>query len=137
VALLGVQLVGLNAAAWHENNTLQAKQQAIRQTLLQSFPQVTLVLDAPVQMQRELLRLQQSAGALSTGDLETLLGAIEQASSGESLSPGAINHTPGEGRFSGWRATADQLRALQQTLERAGWRVRLDGNELTVSAPAS
>lgn len=135
-ALVAVHLVGLNAAAWSENSALQAKQQAVRQTLQQTFPQVTLVLDAPVQMERELVRLQQAAGALSLGDLETLLGAIAQASGGESFSPGTVNYTPGDGRFAGWRATEDQLRALQQTLERAGWRVRFDGNELAISPPA-
>lgn len=135
-ALVGVQLVGLNAAAWSENSALQAKQAAVRQTLQQTFPQVTLVLDAPVQMERELSRLQQAAGALSVGDLETLLGAIAQASGGENYMPGSVNHTPGDGRFAGWRATEDQLRALQQTLERAGWRARFDGNELAIGPPA-
>ena len=135
-ALVGVQLVGLNAAAWHENSVLQAKQKVVQQTLQQTFPQVTLVLDAPVQMQRELVRLQQTAGALSLGDLETLFGAIDQASGGENLLPSTVNYTPGEGRFAGWRATEDQVRALQQTLERAGWRVRFDGNEMAMSPPA-
>ncbi|MDZ4128052.1 MAG: GspL/Epsl periplasmic domain-containing protein, partial [Hydrogenophaga sp.] len=135
-ALVGVQLVGLNAAAWHESSALQAKQQAVQRTLQQTFPQVTLVLDAPVQMQRELVRLQQTAGALSLGDLETLLGAIDQASGGENLLPSTVNYTPGDGRFAGWRATEDQVRALQQTLERVGWQVRFDGNELALSPPA-
>lgn len=135
-ALVAVQLVGLNAAAWHEDSTLKAKQQAVRQTLQQTFPQITLVLDAPVQMQRELVRLQQSSGALSQGDLETLLGAIDQASGGEAFTPTTLTYAPGDGRFSGWRATEDQLRALQQTLERSGWRVRFDGTELAVSPSA-
>ena len=136
VALVGVQLVGLNAAAWHETSALRAKQQAVHQSLQQTFPQVTLVLDAPVQMQRELVRLQQAAGALSLGDLETLLGAIDQASGRENLSPSTLTYAPGEGRFAGWRATEDQVRALQQTLERAGWRVRFDGNEMAISPSA-
>ncbi|MCW5655652.1 type II secretion system protein GspL [Hydrogenophaga sp.] len=134
-ALLGAQLLGLNAAAWHERSTLTAKQQALQQTLQGTFPQVTLVLDAPVQMQRELARLQAASGALSPGDLETLLAAIDQASGGEALVPSAIEYTQGEGRFKGWRASEDQLRALQQTLERGGWRVRFDGNEVALRPP--
>lgn len=131
-ALLGVQLVGLNATAWHERNALGAKQQAVTQTLQKTFPQVTLVLDAPVQMQREVARLQQASGALSAGDLETLLAAIDQAAAGEALIPSVIAYSTGEGRFSGWRASEDQLRALQQTLERSGWRARFNGNELAL-----
>ncbi|WP_332748837.1 type II secretion system protein GspL [Hydrogenophaga sp.] len=135
-ALVAVQLVGLNTAAWHERSMLAAKQQAVRQALQQTFPQVTLVLDAPVQMQRELARLQQASGTLSSGDLETLLGAIDQASGGQSFLPATITYAPGDGRFSGWRATEDQLRALQQALERGGWRVRLDGEEMSIKPPA-
>ena len=135
-ALVAVHLVGLNTAAWHERSALAAKQQAVRQTLQQTFPQVTLVLDAPVQMQRELARLQQASGSLSSGDLETLLGAIDQASSGDPLTPTSVVFTPGDGRLTGWRGTEDQLRSLQQALERGGWRARLDGAELTLNPPA-
>ncbi|QHE88041.1 type II secretion system protein GspL [Hydrogenophaga sp. BPS33] len=131
-ALLGVQLVGLNVAAWHERSVLKDKQQAVAQTLQKTFPQVSVVLDAPVQMQREVARLQQASGALSAGDLETLLAAVDQAAAGDALTPSAIAYGGGEGRFSGWRATEDQLRALQQTLEQSGWRARFNGNELAL-----
>jgi len=134
-ALLGAHLLGLNAAAWHERSSLAAKQQAVQQTLQTSFPQVTLVLDAPVQMQRELAQLQQASGALSPGDLETLLAAIDQDAGGEALVPSAIEYSQGEGRFKGWRASEDQLRALQRALERDGWRVRFDGNEVALRPP--
>ncbi len=135
--LVAANLVGLNAAAWFERSALENKQLAVRQTLQQTFPQVTLVLDAPVQMQRELARLQQASGALSSGDLETLLGAIDQASGDELLTPSRIAYTTGDGRFSNWRATETQLSALQRALERSGWRVRWDGGELTINPPAS
>lgn len=134
-ALVGAQLLGLNAAAWHERSVLSAKQEAVQQMLQTSFPQVTLVLDAPVQMQRELARLQQASGALTPGDLEALLTAIDQAANGESMVPSSIEYTQGEGRFKGWRASEDQVRALQQSLERNGWRVRFDGNEITLRPP--
>ena len=32
--------------------------------------------------------------------------------------------------------SGENLKTLQQTLERAGWRVRFDGNELALSSPA-
>ncbi len=134
-AMVAVQIAGLNAAAWQERSSLQAKQQAVRDTLQQTFPQVTLVLDAPVQMQREVARLQQASGQLAAGDLESLLAAIDQAAAGEPLSATQIAYTPGEGRFGGWRASEDQVRAMQQTLQRGGWRARFDGNELALQAP--
>ena len=130
--LVVVQLVGLNGAAWSERSSLDAKQQAMRQALQQGFPQVTLVLDAPLQMRRELTRLQQASGALSAGDLETMLGALAQAGPGDLPVPTTLGYNPGEGRFSGWRASEDQVRTLQQRLEHNGWRARFDGKELTL-----
>ncbi|MDP2419180.1 MAG: type II secretion system protein GspL [Hydrogenophaga sp.] len=131
-ALVAVQLVGLNGAAWSERSSIDAKQQAMRQALQQGFPQVSLVLDAPLQMRRELTRLQQASGTLSTGDLETMLGALSQAAPGDLPVPTTLGYTLGEGRFSGWRASEDQVRALQQRLEQNGWRARFDGKELTL-----
>ncbi|MDT4874321.1 hypothetical protein FQZ97_1096150 [compost metagenome] len=129
-----MQLIGLNATAWYERRSLDRKEQAVRQTLQQTFPKVTLVLDAPLQMQRELASLLQAKGALSGGDLEALLGALAQSSTGAPIAPRSIEFTPGEARFAAWSAPEEQLRQLQQTLERNGWRAALDGNVLTLRA---
>lgn len=126
-ALIGVQLLGLNAAAWHERDALKTKQQAISQTLQQSFPQVSLVLDAPVQMQRELARLQQASGALTQGDLETMLAALAGAS-GTPLAPAAIRFSAREVHFDG--LPSDAVPLLGQALQGSGWRVQTEGNNL-------
>ncbi len=133
-ALVAMQLIGLNATAWYERRSLDRKEQAVRQTLQQTFPKVTLVLDAPLQMQRELASLLQANGALSAGDLEALLGALAQSSTGAPIAPRSIEFTPGEARFAAWSAPEEQLRQLQQTLERNGWRAALDGDVLTLRA---
>lgn len=135
VALVVAQLFGLNVAAWQESSSLQAKQAAVRDTLTQTFPQVTLVIDAPVQMQREVARLQQASGQLSSGDLETLLGAIDRAAGTEPATPTRIAYDANGLRLSGWRAGEERVRALQQSLQSAGWRARFDGNELILQAP--
>jgi general secretion pathway protein L len=132
-ALVAVQLLGLNVAAWSERNSLQTKQAAVRQTLQQSFPQVSLVLDAPVQMQRELSKLQQASGVLSSGDLETMLGALATGAAGSNVSaPSTVGFIPGEGKFGGWQTDEQSLRGLQQSLDQSGWRTQFDGNELTL-----
>jgi general secretion pathway protein L len=41
-----------------------------------TFPSVTLVIDAPLQMQREVDALQQKSGSASSSDLEPLLAAF-------------------------------------------------------------
>jgi len=132
--LVAVQLLGLNLAAWTEHNSIGAKQQAVTQTLQQTFPQVTLVLDAPVQMQRELARLQQASGELSGGDLEALLGALAQNTPMDGAAPTSISFTPGELRAGGWALDEAGLGAVRGALEQSGWRVRSDGAELTVQA---
>ncbi len=79
VALLGVQLVGLNAWAWKERQSLQSKREAVQGILTSTFPQVKVVVDAPVQMERELAALRQATGAPSASDFESLLGALAQS----------------------------------------------------------
>ena len=131
-ALVAVQLLGLNMAAWSERNNLSAKQQAVAQALRQTFPQVTLVLDAPVQMQRELSRLRQASGELSGDDLEALLGALAQNTPIEGAAPGSVSFTTGELRAGDWALDDAGLGAVQGALERSGWRVRSDGAVLTM-----
>jgi general secretion pathway protein L len=133
-ALLVVQLLGINAAAWSERRSLESKQLAVRQSLQQAFPQVTLVLDAPLQMQRELQRLQQASGVPAPTDLEHQLGALAQAAEPGLPMPAAVVFADGASRLGGFGATETQLQALQQALARNGWRARLDGNELQLQA---
>lgn len=131
-ALLVVQLIGLNAAAWQEQRVLAAKQQALGQTLQRSFPQVTLVLDAPLQMQRELTRLQRASGTLAHGDLEAMLGVLGQATDDPAAALSSIDFSSAEGRFTMTPGSEDALPTLQQTLQRSGWQAQLQDTELTL-----
>lgn len=124
-ALLVAQLLGLNVAAWQERSSLDAKRQAVRQTLQQTFPNVTLVLDAPLQMQRELAQLQQAGGQLSGRDLEAMLSAL--GSSGLGTAAQRLVYSPGELRL---QAPEDQLRAQAQALQGGAWNAQIDGQAL-------
>ena len=75
-ALLALQVVGLNALAWREHSALNEQQAALQTILKTSFPSVTLVIDAPLQMQREVNALQQKSGVASSTDLEPLLASL-------------------------------------------------------------
>lgn len=123
-------LVGLNAQAWQERRTLAAKQRAISQTLQNTFPEVKLVMDAPLQMQREFVRLQQASGTLAAGDLEAVLAAIAEAL--PDATPGAIEFTSGDARLRGWNVPEPQLQAIAQALNRRGWQAGLEGDTLRV-----
>ncbi len=78
-ALLALQLVGLNAYAWKQNQALAAKRAAMSELLKTAHPGVRAVLDAPLQMQRETERLRAAAGRPGDADLEVLLGAAAAA----------------------------------------------------------
>lgn len=123
VALLLLQLVALNVTAWRSEQALKAKQVQIRQTLVQTFPQVTLVLDAPVQMRRALADLRQVTGEASPRDLEAVLQTLAAAApSWESL-----EYSPGQLTLQGFRAAPNVGSHWQAQLETAGWSVQLAG----------
>jgi general secretion pathway protein L len=76
LVLVALQVLGLNALAWQESRALNAQQASLQSILQTTFPSVTLVIDAPLQMQREVDALQQKSGSASSTDLEPLLAAL-------------------------------------------------------------
>lgn len=79
VALVLVNLVGLNAWALREQAALQAKRQAVRSVLSSTFPKIPVVVDAPLQMAREVAALQRASGAPSGSDMEAMLASFGAA----------------------------------------------------------
>ncbi|WP_306565845.1 type II secretion system protein GspL [Aquabacterium sp.] len=78
-ALVVVQVLGLNVWAWHLQHTLKSRMAQRVQLLQQAHPQVRVVLDAPVQMQRETDTLRTQAGAPGANDLEALMALVATA----------------------------------------------------------
>jgi general secretion pathway protein L len=79
VALVALQLLGLNAYAWQQRQALSSKRQAMNSLLQSAHPGVRVVLDAPVQMERETERLRAAAGRPGEADLESMLAAAAAA----------------------------------------------------------
>lgn len=131
--LVAAHLVGLNAWAWQERQSLSAKQAAVRSTLTQTFPKVQVVVDAPVQMERELAQLRQAAGSVSPRDLEPLLAAAGSALP-EGQQPTAIEYTPGELRLRGIAFNPDSEPAVSARLQAAGYQLRQDDGSLLLRA---
>ena len=127
--LVVAHLAGLNAWAWQERQALAAKQAGVRSTLTQTFPKVQVVVDAPVQMERELAQLRQAAGSVSARDLEPLLAAAGAALP-EGRLPSSIEYTPGELRLRGVTLAPDEETALFARLQAAGYRTRMDDGSL-------
>lgn len=131
IALVAVQLVGLNAWAWKERNTLAAKRDASRTLLTQTFPNVRAIVDPPQQMEREVAALRQVAGGISSRDLEAMLGALASA-----LPPGRsatnLEYSGTELRVRGLATSEQQAQPLLMALRGRGYSGTLQGDVLVV-----
>ena len=134
--LLASQLVGLNALAWRESAVLDQKQAAIRGTLLQTFPDIKVVLDASLQMEREVRALQQATGAVSARDLEAMLGVLSAVAPVNQVL-NEIDFSAGEARFKGWHLSPDDISQLQAQLRSKGYAMRMEGDGLVMSSAES
>lgn len=135
VWLLLAHVVGLNAWAWNERTSLEAKRRQTSQILSQTFPNVKVVVDAPVQMQRELAVLRQASGGLGNRDLESMLARFAlQAPT--ATAPTAIEFASGEVVLKGAGLNATQLAEFQPKLRSAGLAARVDGERIVLSEAA-
>ena len=130
---LAVQVVGLNLWAWQDREALAAKQAGVRDALTQTFPNIRVVVDAPVQMERELVQLRQRTGSLSRRDLESLMAAAGAALP-EGRTPAQLEYASSGLRLGGVQITSDELAALNQRLAAEGFAARLQDGALLVSA---
>ena len=129
--LVASNLIGLQAWAWKEQSAQTAQQRAIRGTLTATFPEVRVVVDAPVQMARALADLQRRNGAASSSDMETMLGQF-QAATPDGRAPVAIDFIAGELRLKGLDAAAAGSNAMAARLQARGYNARLDADTLVL-----
>ncbi len=120
LALVVINLAGLNAWAWREQAALQTQRQNIREILTATFPQVRVVVDAPLQMGRELAALQRASGQASGRDLEAMLSAFGAQAPATAV-PDALDFAAGELRLKGLKLSADEVLALSQRLKPQGY----------------
>jgi general secretion pathway protein L len=129
--LVVANLVGLNAWAWRERSALDAKREAVRGTLTQTFPNVKVVVDAPAQMEREVAALRQLTGATSGRDLEAMLAAL-----GTSVAPqrplSGLDYSSGELRVKGLALTPRDAKGAAAALKSRGYSSVLQGDTLVV-----
>lgn len=129
VALLVANLAGLNLWAWRTQTELQARRTQVNTALTETFPHVRAIVDAPVQMGREVAALRQSSGATSHRDMEPMLSALGQII-GRQTVPSAIEYSAGELRVKGVPLPASALNDANQRLRPLGYRAHTDGDAL-------
>lgn len=132
LALVAANLLGLNAWAWRERSVLAEKRDAVRTTLTQTFPQIKVIVDPPVQMDREVAALRQRTGATTGRDLEAMLGALSSASPPE-RAVAALDYANGELRVKGLAYTPDEAEAVAASLKSRGYASVLQGETLVLT----
>jgi len=126
VWLMAVNLLGLNALAWVDQHQLTAKKKAMQAVLLGSFPSVKTVIDAPVQMAREVRLLEQASAAASAVDLDVMLGVLSRTlPAGQTLQ--GVDYANGQLRLSGLELSSEEARALSTSLQAQGYNASQDG----------
>ena len=131
VALVLANLVGLQAWAWKEEAAQAAQRAAIRNLLTATFPDVRVVVDAPVQMARALTDLQRRNGVASSADMETMLGHF-QAAAPDAPAPEAIEFIANELRLKGPAPSPSDLAAIAARLQPRGYSLRMEADGLTM-----
>ena len=131
LALIAVNLLGLNVRAGAERAALQAQRKAIDTVLTGTFPATQVVVDAPVQMQRAVAALEQSTGALGMRDFETLLGAWAHAAP-TAPAPSGIDFANGELHLHGVALAGPALAEATQALKAQGYTLIATGADLTL-----
>jgi general secretion pathway protein L len=136
-ALVALQVVGLNAWAWQQEQALAQRRAELVTLLRTAHPQVRVVLDAPLQMQRETAALRAASGRVGEEDLESALAAAASAWP-EGRGPAtALQFAPGRLTLSveGWREA--DVAALRARLRPSGWGVDAAGGRLTLTRSAA
>jgi general secretion pathway protein L len=134
--LVAVNLLGLNAWALRERSALAQKRDAVRQTLTQTFPQVKVVVDPPVQMEKEVAALRQATGAVSGRDLEAMLGALA-TSLPSPRSVSGVEFNAGQLRVKGLVVAPEDVETLAAGLKGQGYVSVPQGETLQITQEAT
>jgi general secretion pathway protein L len=131
-----VQLVGMNAWAWQQRQSIGQRRQAQEALLRSAFPNVRAVLDAPAQMTRETDQLRTAAGRPGADDLEAMLAAAASAWPDAQAPAQQLRFEPGRLTLAapGWGEP--QLQQFRERLRPGGWRVDSADGRVTMSRAA-
>jgi general secretion pathway protein L len=112
---------------------VRAAQQAQVSLLQSTHPQIRVVLDAPLQMQRELDRLRQAAGQPGEADLEAALAAAAAAWPAGQAPPQALRYERGRLTLSAAGMDGTQVSSMNERLQPLGWSVAAAGGALSLT----
>jgi len=137
LVLLAVNVVGLNVRAFQERSAMLNQRQAMATVVTETFPKVSVVVDAPVQMQREINALQIAKGQTSGHSFESLLGVLmaSLAVPGQPTpTPTTIDFSNGQLQVTGLTINPQNWAQVQLQLQAQGYLVRQSGDIVVIQA---
>jgi len=84
-----------------------------------------VVVDAPLQMSREVARQRQGSGQLGARDLEAMLNALGTALPAGASGPASLNYEEGQLQWPALVLSATQQAAMEQALQGQGYRLQM------------
>jgi general secretion pathway protein L len=122
-ALVVAQIVGLNLRAWRQSSVVSAKRQEMVSLVQSAFPQIRSVIDAPIQMRREVESMRARAGKPNAGDLEPMLQAAAAAWP-DPMPVARLRYEPGKLSLSAGHWQPAQVEEFRARLRPAGWQIQ-------------
>lgn len=136
VVVLLANVIGLNAWAWQQQSLLTAKRAQLGKLLTQTFPGVRVVVDAPLQMAKEMALLRQATGAISAQNFEAILSSFS-TSAGVNTTPTAIEYIANTVNFKGLKLADAELSMAKTKLKTLGYSLKVEGDTTSVKAEVS
>jgi general secretion pathway protein L len=137
IALIVVQIVGLNLWAAHQGSQLAGKKKSMLALLQATFPNVRGGLDVPLEMQRETDSLRTAAGKPGDADFEPLMQAAASAWPPDRPPVDQFKFEPGRLtlKIDGW--SPEQVERFSSQLRPSGWQVDANEGLLVLSRASS
>ena len=132
-ALIVVQVLGINLRAWQERHELKERRAALDTTLRDAFPKIGGILDASLQMQREIDTLRTAAGREGTNDLGPMLAAAAAAWPEHGSPVDSLHFEPGRLTLSSKGLNGAQIEQLRTRLASDGWSLDVTSGRLILS----
>lgn len=139
VALIVIQVLGMNLWAWHQRGVIEAKRSEMQKLVQTTYPKANLQdiqRDAPAVMRREAQALRTLAGQPGDDDLETLLQAAAIAWPPGRPPVESLKFEPGKLTLAATGWTPPQIEQFRSTLRPAGWQVESAEGRITLSRAA-
>ena len=136
-SLVALQVLGLNAWAWQQQRAIAERQQAQQALLRSAHPQVRVVIDAPLQMQRETALLRARAGQIGEADLEAALAAAAAAWPEGQPPVQGLRFETGRLVLTAAAWSEAQQRSFRERVRAQGWNTDFAAGRLTLTRAAA